>query len=380
MSQVYENIFGDALKDFRVSEDGLISGYCNSLEEVETLLDQLKTVGFSYCVRSSRFKEPSSDVMKSKTKHFFKQMQGHVPIPFFGCAFAVESVWSRHCVLGPKYYKSKESSVPEHLEDHVTPRKRLRIMDTRKSNCPATLNMKCIRVYPDYSMHSATEHRDTKAKVLASLQKDLALPCPPKSYLRYYLTASPASAHTHATESVEASGYIHPSLVKEIKNLVLSGMTSLKVIKLALDRFVEINFTGTHIPGQMNTTFYPTEKTIYSHIYRTLYGTNKVLFDETRLQNQVDEWHKDSSNHMIYYRHCMGANGEVKPLLFCYQSSWQRDLLKKYGGSCLLDATYKTTSYDIPLFFIAVKSNVGYLVVVFFFSFKLKMQDPFMKH
>ncbi|XP_049796366.1 uncharacterized protein LOC126212893 isoform X5 [Schistocerca nitens] len=214
-------------------------------------------------------------------------MQGHVPIPFFGCAFAVESVWSRHCVLGPKYYKSKESSVPEHLEDHVTPRKRLRIMDTRKSNCPATLNMKCIRVYPDYSMHSATEHRDTKAKVLASLQKDLALPCPPKSYLHYYLTASPASAHTHATESVEASGYMHPSLVKEIKNLVLSGMTSLKVIKLALDRFVEINFTGTHIPGQMNTTFYPTEKTIYSHIYRTLYGTNKVLFDETRLQNQV---------------------------------------------------------------------------------------------
>ncbi|XP_049796586.1 uncharacterized protein LOC126213055 isoform X2 [Schistocerca nitens] len=70
---------------------------------------------------------------------------------------------------------------------------------------------------------------------------------------------------------------------------------------------------------------------------------------------------------MIYYRHCTGANGEVKPLLFCYQSSWQRDLLKKYGGSCLLDATYKTTTYDIPLFFIAVKSNVGYLVVGFFF-------------
>ncbi|XP_049947725.1 uncharacterized protein LOC126456013 [Schistocerca serialis cubense] len=107
MSQVYENIFRDALKDFRVSEEGLISGYCSSLEEVETLLGQLKTVGFSHCVRS-RFKEPSSDVMKSKTKHCFKQMQGHVPIPFFGCAFAVESVW-------PKYYKSRVSSVPEHL-------------------------------------------------------------------------------------------------------------------------------------------------------------------------------------------------------------------------------------------------------------------------
>ncbi|XP_049830826.1 uncharacterized protein LOC126272191 [Schistocerca gregaria] len=124
MSQVYENIFRDALKDFRVLEDGVISGYCNSLEE----------------------------------------------------------------------------------GDRVTPRKRLRIMDTRKSNCPVTLNMKCIRVYPDYCMHSATEHRDTKAKVLASLQKDLALPCPPKSYLRFYLTASP-QVHTHMLLKVLKQSY-----------------------------------------------------------------------------------------------------------------------------------------------------------------------------
>ncbi|XP_049788467.1 uncharacterized protein LOC126191579 isoform X2 [Schistocerca cancellata] len=102
--------------------------------------------------------------MKRKTKYFFKQMQGHVPIPSFGSTFTV-SVWSRHCVLGPKYYKSRESGVPEHLEDHMTPRKRLKIMDTRKSNCPPTLNMKCIRVYPDFIMQSIPENRDTKAKV-----------------------------------------------------------------------------------------------------------------------------------------------------------------------------------------------------------------------
>ena len=39
-------------------------------------------------------------------------------------------------------------------------------------------------------------------------------------------------------------------------------------------------------------------------------------------------------------------------------------LLKIYGNEiCLLDETYKTTLYAIPLFFMVVKTNVDYEVV-----------------
>ena len=39
-------------------------------------------------------------------------------------------------------------------------------------------------------------------------------------------------------------------------------------------------------------------------------------------------------------------------------------LLQKYGdGMCLLDATYKTIRYALPLFFLVVKTNVDYQVV-----------------
>ena len=39
-------------------------------------------------------------------------------------------------------------------------------------------------------------------------------------------------------------------------------------------------------------------------------------------------------------------------------------LLKIYGNEiCLLDATYKTTRYALPLFFMVVKTNVDYEVV-----------------
>lgn len=37
-------------------------------------------------------------------------------------------------------------------------------------------------------------------------------------------------------------------------------------------------------------------------------------------------------------------------LLFCYQSKEQRRLLARYGTMCLLDATYRTTRYALPLF------------------------------
>ena len=51
-------------------------------------------------------------------------------------------------------------------------------------------------------------------------------------------------------------------------------------------------------------------------------------------------------------------------LLYVHQTSWQKRLLSQYGNDiCLLDATYKTTRYSLPLFFLAVKTNVDYQVV-----------------
>ena len=39
----------------------------------------------------------------------------------------------------------------------------------------------------------------------------------------------------------------------------------------------------------------------------------------------------------------------------------QMDLIKRYGNEMiLLDATYKTTRYVLPLFFMVVKTNVDY--------------------
>jgi len=56
-------------------------------------------------------------------------------------------------------------------------------------------------------------------------------------------------------------------------------------------------------------------------------------------------------------------------LLFVHQTEWQRRLLSMYGNEiCLLDATHKTTRYALPLFFVAIRTNVDYQVVASFVS------------
>lgn len=51
-------------------------------------------------------------------------------------------------------------------------------------------------------------------------------------------------------------------------------------------------------------------------------------------------------------------------LLIVHQTHWQRKPLQKYGNEIsLLDATYQTSRYALPLFFLCVKTNVNYCVV-----------------
>jgi hypothetical protein len=51
-------------------------------------------------------------------------------------------------------------------------------------------------------------------------------------------------------------------------------------------------------------------------------------------------------------------------LLWIHQEEWQQNLMIRYGNTMsLIDATYKTTKYDLPLFFVTVRTNIGYKLV-----------------
>ena len=58
---------------------------------------------------------------------------------------------------------------------------------------------------------------------------------------------------------------------------------------------------------------------------------------------------------------------EESKMMFCYQDKEMKRLYKRYGKNLvLLDATYKTSKYSIPLFFLVVQGNVNYQVAAVF--------------
>jgi len=72
-------------------------------------------------------------------------------------------------------------------------------------------------------------------------------------------------------------------------------------------------------------------------------------------------------NPLIHQKQKQKTESFEQTLLWAHQTQWQREMLTKYSNTMsLIDATYKTTLYDVPLFFIAVRTNAGYVVAAEF--------------
>ena len=72
----------------------------------------------------------------------------------------------------------------------------------------------------------------------------------------------------------------------------------------------------------------------------------------------IDRWGATGSDSFR-----LRARTENDNFLLCHQTDWQRRLLCMYGSMTLLDATYRTTKYSMPLFFLCVRTNVCYTIV-----------------
>ena len=130
-------------------------------------------------------------------------------------------------------------------------------------------------------------------------------------------------------------------------------------------------------------------------MYRAMVKSRFSNCNQTNAEEKVKEWQTQTPNDKFFFRKYSDIcdakfendvvsnsnNGEdlddedirvtsplsYQKLLFVHQTTWQRRLFSKYGNDiCFMDATYKTTRYALPLFFLAVKTNVDYQVVASF--------------
>ncbi|XP_029923308.1 SUMO-activating enzyme subunit 1 isoform X1 [Myripristis murdjan] len=197
-------------------------------------------------------------------------------------------------------------------------------------------------------------------------------------------------------------------------------MTDSQEIQATLRHYVKTRMTDTAAPSELDRAFYPKLKDIKNHIYLAKIKLRITKLDQDNFRQKLEDWKTDGA--CSFFRPYRNNNpttisaadqsvqegliacvemetAEPDPtqhesdvteqppsfpapeesdevvdsdvyeetLLFVHQEKWQQDVLKQHGNTiCLIDATHKTTKYDLALFFISVQTNCGYIVVAVF--------------
>ena len=271
---------------------------------------------------------------------------------------------------------------------------RLRTKGTRKKGCKACIKIREYILYPDYKIDSTIVSSSSKWKVrqlkeekLRNLKVDLEQGVA-KGKPMYYVSLPTIEAHhlTHPTGGIYGLAQkIHPKLVEKIYQLVSEGVVSVPEMKRALEHFVKHELCQIKPPDPNDCAYYPSNTDIKNHMYCAKTKLQLSKFDQENLTLKIQQWKQLTPDSLFFF--CPFKRKPVEQvmddvnataaevnefdqcLLFIHQEKWQKELLLKYGNViCLMDATYKTTKYELPLFFICVKTNVGYSIVAEFIT------------
>jgi hypothetical protein len=170
-------------------------------------------------------------------------------------------------------------------------------------------------------------------------------------------------------QAADLKAPIDDRVVEHVNYLVNEGVCNVGEMMRHIRLFVKTTIGHNNIPSSNNRKFYPTRSDIRKLIYRQRQRILNGLLDQDYLELKIKTWQTERPHDFFYFRKseinvASDNTQQKKNLLILYQASWQKYLLNRYGNEfVLLDATYKTTQYALPLFFLCVQTNNGYCVV-----------------
>ncbi|XP_051503118.1 uncharacterized protein si:dkey-31c13.1 isoform X1 [Myxocyprinus asiaticus] len=247
-----------------------------------------------------------------------KQLNWEVKtVPFNGIPFKVIGKKTYICHQGrDKHAKAKqrreETKAQCLKEDHSSVKTRRLMQPTKKMGCPATIYVSHIVKFPDYLIteDNPNQKRDKSSALREALKKD-------PSQVR----------------SEEMFAACFPN-IKDHQNHPIAVKATTDILNI---------------------------------IQKIKTGNRTSSTDHLNLQALVNKWNEEG--YAIEYRPAQEKGGTMSKLLLCMQMPWQRRLMLLYGQQiCLLDATYRTSRYSVPLFFLWVRTNVNYAVVGVFIT------------
>ncbi len=154
---------------------------------------------------------------------------------------------------------------------------------------------------------------------------------------------------------------LHPTVISKINKLEREGITDVRTVQQCLGMHVQSQYKHANHDDR---AYYPIISDIQNHIYSTKKGMDFSKLDQENLQKKNQQREKSSTSSTQHFRPYINEEEDSKrpqSLLWIHQEEWQNQILAKYGNTItLVDATYKTTKYNFPLFFLSVHTNVGY--------------------
>ena len=204
---------------------------------------------------------------------------------------------------------------------------------------------------------------------------------------KYFILLPTNAAHGNYHPTSGTSGFsqrVHSKIIEKINALVGEGTTEVQEVKRALRHYVLHLFPDpTDRPSESNRAYYPTSTDIKNHVYSAKRAQELSKLDQDNLKLKIEQWKKENPATMFYYRPYALTETELQDnhegttddqqeffsqtLLYVHQEHWQQELLRRYGNTIvLIDAIYKTTKYELPMFFVTVKTNVGYTPIADF--------------
>ena len=281
-----------------------------------------------------------------------------------------------HCQFGNHYYKEK-----------VQKSTKVCVQGTRKIGCNAHIVTREYILYPDFSVTksnlSTWKLRTVREEKLAMLRKAIASGKDVKTTRKYHLSLPSEEAHhqTHQTGGMHGMAQrVHPQITQKIKELVSDGITEVSTVSHMVRHYVNNDLCKDDKPAESDRAYNPTKCDIKNHVYRAKKAFELSKYDQHNLELKLQAL-KDDTNSVYMFRPFKQGeeledsekldpsdhNSPEQTLLWIHQEKWQRDLMQLYGNDiCLIDATYKTTKYELPLFFVCVRTNVGYSAVAQF--------------
>ena len=234
-------------------------------------------------------------------------------------------------------------------------------------------------VFPDYALKdeeieglSGNALRKLRAEKLEELRKALQEGKGTIQTAPMYHVSLPTNGAHKGHKYGEESGMaqrMHPMVSQKITLLVHEGATNPQEVRRALREYVQSEFKE-NCPSTINRSYFPTLEDIRNHIYTAKQGLEFSKLDQDNLNAKIKNWKEQNSTVSHFFRPYLkeeSSNTLSQSLLWIHQEEWQKELMCKYGNCIsLIDATYKTMQYDLPLFLVCVRTNVGYCTVAEF--------------